>query len=334
MITRRTFVRTSALAAATFALGGVAGGLVGCSANPNVLRVGTKIDVPGFGFQNPETGNIEGMEVDIARELAKRIKGDPNALQVTGVNVTTRGAMLDNDMSTANANRDWDREKFGREESWQREKFGAEMSMKRKSADSMSDYMKMLQDDAKAQREDDKYGLGRRKERDGYDNERAGDLAKMLVDANPEMDPRVAIETANAHLARSAMNSGQQFDTEARVAGGGAIIDSFNDSLNDDGGWWSKAASGRNPFASNPIRNRNYDPSDVEVNARSWYSPHKLADAFVPGNAFSDYYAEGAQVDNGLSTYVPIADANAAAAFKRRQEEAKRARGAMPENDY
>ena len=96
----------------------------------------------------------------------------------------------------------------------------------------------------------------------------------------------------------------------------------------------SKAASGRNPFADNPIRNRNYDPSDVEVYARPWYSPHKLADAFAPGHAFSDYYAEGAQVDNGLSTYVPIADATAAAAFKRRQEEAKRARGAMPENDY
>ena len=96
MITRRTFIRTSALAAATLALGGAAGGLVGCAPGGDVLRVGTKIDVPGFGFQNPETGNIEGMEVDIARELAKRIKGDPNALQVTGVNVTTRGAMLDN----------------------------------------------------------------------------------------------------------------------------------------------------------------------------------------------------------------------------------------------
>lgn len=96
MITRRTFIRTSALAATTLALGGVAGGLAGCAPDPNVLRVGTKIDVPAFGFQNPETGNIEGLEVDIARELAKRIKGDPNALQVTGVNVTTRGAMLDN----------------------------------------------------------------------------------------------------------------------------------------------------------------------------------------------------------------------------------------------
>ena len=96
MITRRAFIRTSALAAASLVLGGAAGGLAGCAPDPNVLRVGTKIDVPAFGFQNPETGNIEGLEVDIARELAKRIKGDPNALQVTGVNVTTRGAMLDN----------------------------------------------------------------------------------------------------------------------------------------------------------------------------------------------------------------------------------------------
>ena len=62
------------MAAVTFALGGAAG-LSGCAPDPSVLRVGTKIDVPGFGFQNPETGNIEGFEVDIARELAKRIKG-------------------------------------------------------------------------------------------------------------------------------------------------------------------------------------------------------------------------------------------------------------------
>ena len=96
MITRRTFIRSSALVAATLVLGGATGGLAGCAGGADVLRVGTKIDVPGFGFQNPETGNIEGMEVDIARELAKRIKGSPDALKVTGVNVTTRGAMLDN----------------------------------------------------------------------------------------------------------------------------------------------------------------------------------------------------------------------------------------------
>ncbi|MEQ3362844.1 transporter substrate-binding domain-containing protein [Raoultibacter massiliensis] len=92
MLTRRDFIRITALAAGTVALGG---SLAGC-AGDDVLRVGTKIDVPGFGFQNPESGNIEGFEVDIARELAARIKGDPNKLEVTGVNVTTRGIMLDN----------------------------------------------------------------------------------------------------------------------------------------------------------------------------------------------------------------------------------------------
>ncbi|WP_239443056.1 transporter substrate-binding domain-containing protein [Gordonibacter sp. An230] len=92
---RRSFVRLAGLAGASFAFFGPLA-LSGCAADPNVLRVGTKIDVPGFGFQNPETGNIDGLEVDIARELARRIKGDPNALKVTGVNVTTRGAMLDN----------------------------------------------------------------------------------------------------------------------------------------------------------------------------------------------------------------------------------------------
>ncbi len=92
MLTRRDFIRFSALAAGAIAVGG---GLAGC-ASGDVLRVGTKIDVPSFGFQNPESGNIEGFEVDIARELAARIKGDPNKLEVTGVNVTTRGIMLDN----------------------------------------------------------------------------------------------------------------------------------------------------------------------------------------------------------------------------------------------
>lgn len=92
MLTRRGFMRVAALTAGTFAIGG---GLTGCSSE-DVLRVGTKIDVPGFGFQNPESGIIEGFEVDIAHDLARRIKGSSDALQVTGVNVTTRGIMLDN----------------------------------------------------------------------------------------------------------------------------------------------------------------------------------------------------------------------------------------------
>jgi len=67
-----------------------------CAPEGDVLRVGVKIDVPRFGYQNPATGEIEGFEVDIARELAKEIMGSEDQLKLTGVNVTTRGAMLDN----------------------------------------------------------------------------------------------------------------------------------------------------------------------------------------------------------------------------------------------
>lgn len=92
-ITRRGFVQLSSVAAVSL-LGGAS--LFGCGTDQNVLRVGTKIDVPKFGYQSPETGIIEGFEVDIAHELAARIKGNPDNLAVTGVNVSTRGIMLDN----------------------------------------------------------------------------------------------------------------------------------------------------------------------------------------------------------------------------------------------
>ena len=95
-LTRRSFVRLAACGAAACLLGGAGALLGGCAPSGDVLRVGTKIDVPGFGFQNPESGSVEGLEADVARELAARIKGDANKLELTGVNVTTRGAMLDN----------------------------------------------------------------------------------------------------------------------------------------------------------------------------------------------------------------------------------------------
>lgn len=93
LLTRRKFMSVTAVVAGSLVFGS---SLTGCAGNPDILRVGTKIDVPKFGYQSPETGEIEGFEVDIAHELAKRIKGDPNNLEVTGVNVSTRGVMLDN----------------------------------------------------------------------------------------------------------------------------------------------------------------------------------------------------------------------------------------------
>ena len=61
-----------------------------------VLRVGTKEDVPGFGLRNTATGEIEGLEVDIAKLIAKEIIGDETAIECTPVTAKTRGPLLDN----------------------------------------------------------------------------------------------------------------------------------------------------------------------------------------------------------------------------------------------
>jgi putative glutamine transport system substrate-binding protein len=61
-----------------------------------LLRVGVKSDVPGFGLQNPETGQYEGMEIDMAKLLAREIFGDENRVAFVPVTAKTRGPLLDN----------------------------------------------------------------------------------------------------------------------------------------------------------------------------------------------------------------------------------------------
>jgi putative glutamine transport system substrate-binding protein len=61
-----------------------------------VLKIGVKVDVPKFGFKNPQTGKVEGMEIDLAKVLAKKILGDENKIDVQGVTAKTRGPLLDN----------------------------------------------------------------------------------------------------------------------------------------------------------------------------------------------------------------------------------------------
>ena len=59
------------------------------------LKVGVKVDVPKFGYKDPKTSNIEGLEVDIAKAVAKKILGDENKISLEGVNAKTRGPLLD-----------------------------------------------------------------------------------------------------------------------------------------------------------------------------------------------------------------------------------------------
>ena len=54
-----------------------------------------KDDVPGFGYYNRETRRYEGMEIDLAKLIAKEFTGDENKIQFTPVTPKTRGLLLD-----------------------------------------------------------------------------------------------------------------------------------------------------------------------------------------------------------------------------------------------
>ncbi|MGT2933306.1 transporter substrate-binding domain-containing protein [Streptococcus catagoni] len=58
-----------------------------------LLRVGVKQDVPNFGYYSADSGKYEGMEIDIAKKIAKSlgVKAD-----FTAVTAQTREALLDN----------------------------------------------------------------------------------------------------------------------------------------------------------------------------------------------------------------------------------------------
>lgn len=67
-----------------------------------VLKVGCKIDVPKFGLQNTESGDYEGVEIDLAYEIAGKIFGctaeeakDKDLVAFQGVTAKTRGGLLD-----------------------------------------------------------------------------------------------------------------------------------------------------------------------------------------------------------------------------------------------
>lgn len=59
------------------------------------LKVGVKVDVPKFGYKDTTTGVNEGMEIDLAKAIAKEIFGDENKVEFQAVTAKTRGPLLD-----------------------------------------------------------------------------------------------------------------------------------------------------------------------------------------------------------------------------------------------
>ena len=65
----------------------------GTYADGGTFRVGVKNAVEGFGYQDPLTGEYEGMEIDIANLLADALGYDD--VEFTTVTAATRGELLD-----------------------------------------------------------------------------------------------------------------------------------------------------------------------------------------------------------------------------------------------
>ncbi|MDR3356734.1 MAG: transporter substrate-binding domain-containing protein [Spirochaetaceae bacterium] len=62
----------------------------------DVLKVGVKADVPGFGLFNTSANRYEGLEIEIAKRLAGEILGDSGKIKFEPVTAKTRGPLLDN----------------------------------------------------------------------------------------------------------------------------------------------------------------------------------------------------------------------------------------------
>src|ERR687895_1422834 len=50
------------------------------------IKIGVKYDVPPFGFQNPQSGDIEGFDVDLGRAVAEALGVEPNFIEAISDN--------------------------------------------------------------------------------------------------------------------------------------------------------------------------------------------------------------------------------------------------------
>lgn len=58
------------------------------------LRVGVDQNTYMFGFRNPSTGRLEGFDIDLAREIARDLFGDPDKIELRSVAAADRIPLL------------------------------------------------------------------------------------------------------------------------------------------------------------------------------------------------------------------------------------------------
>src|SRR5689334_15345971 len=73
------------------------GGYLDISKKRGKLIAGVKFDVPTFGAKNPTNNEVEGFDVDIARELAKVLLGDASKIELVEAISSNRIPFLQED---------------------------------------------------------------------------------------------------------------------------------------------------------------------------------------------------------------------------------------------
>ena len=58
----------------------------GETASGEVLTIGVKFDVPPFGFKNPQTGDVEGFDVDLGKRIAEKLGREPKFIEAISDN--------------------------------------------------------------------------------------------------------------------------------------------------------------------------------------------------------------------------------------------------------
>ena len=57
--------------------------------------VGVKYDTKLFGLKDPASGDVEGFDIDIAKQIAKEILGDENKIELVEVTSKTRIPLIE-----------------------------------------------------------------------------------------------------------------------------------------------------------------------------------------------------------------------------------------------
>lgn len=99
---RRTILAAALAAAATVVLGtslpsrAADDNSVNAIKKRGTIKIGVKYDAPPFGSLNPQTNQVTGFDVDVARAIAKKILGSPDKVELVQVKSDNRIPLVQN----------------------------------------------------------------------------------------------------------------------------------------------------------------------------------------------------------------------------------------------